>query len=155
MLRARVIESTPGEDRVAECIAVAPGELKVSCGEHVVFETAPLVGAAAIAVWDPVTHVGGVVASKSVGPDSDGSGSEFDVRSALKLLIESVLNLGGRRDRLSFSAAGNFAGLSVLGLTSHVLDASAPSRHPRRGTPEPSILVLELGPGRASVQRVV
>lgn len=139
--------------RSVERILVALGEMKVACGEDVVFETEPLTRGFAVAVFDPEARIGGMVAA--AGSEEDGcvqGGSEGAFRdgfAALAALVESLVHMGADRRRLSFAATGDLSVASgALKGGQSASSAGKPRRRLRRLS-HPMILTMDLGIGVA------
>jgi len=131
-------------------ILVSMGELKVSCGRDVVFETPPLRDEYAIAVFDPVAVVGGVLVTarelrKGADPPATLDTPALDPLLALPVLVDSILRLGGRRDRLIHATAGGPAPASSGWPLPHAADPAVCVR--RDHVVMPVVLTLDLGAG--------
>lgn len=127
-----------------ERVLVVAGELKVACGADVVFETVVITRGLALAAWDPLAAVGGVLVR--VQPDGEPLPADDDgARAPLAALIDSVIRLGADRRRLRVTLAGdpNLLLLATPGA------AQSPRR--RASAPAPFRLVLDLGRGEAAV----
>ncbi|MBI4880028.1 MAG: hypothetical protein HY812_10280 [Planctomycetes bacterium] len=153
MLRADAVSEAVTRARTDERVLVRPGEVKVSCGEHVVFQTTPLEKGFALAVYDGKAHVGGVMAAAPMAaPGSQEAGEAcLNPVVALPLLVESIIRMGADRCRLSFAAAGDAGFLALVNPALADLSAGAKPRRRARQR-RPTVLVLDLGSGLARTE---
>jgi len=145
MQRAEESARAAREIRAEERTRVGLGELKVSCGEHVVLEAGPLRGAYAFAVFDSIAHIGGLYVSLEPGSPE---GRPLDPALAIPVMVESIERMGGKRERLSFAATGT---ASFLELLSPTFAETGKKRPRRRRDVEASSISLHLGSGRVII----
>lgn len=101
--------------RRAVSAKVQPGEFYVSSNDEFIITT--LGSCVAACVWDPVARVGGMnhfmLVSPGGGPEEQGIGASTRYGVfAMEFLVNGVLALGGKRERLCIKVAG---GGAVLG----------------------------------------
>ncbi|MFH0945590.1 MAG: hypothetical protein V2A76_10370 [Planctomycetota bacterium] len=153
MLRVKDAADASRHPRSAERIHVALGEMKVACGEDVVFESEPLRRGFAFAVFDPVARIGGMIASvgdEEDGGTQDGSRAAFrDGHAALSTLVESLVHMGADRRRLSFAAAGDLSVASGAFQEEQPAGPAGKSRRRLRRLSRPMTLIMDLGIGVA------
>jgi chemotaxis protein CheD len=112
------LSTSDGADPGSRRVHIVQGEYDVSRDPNVVLTT--LLGSCVAAcIHDPVAGVGGM--NHFLLPESDGGGDSEHMRygvNSMELLINGILKLGGRRDRLHvwlFGGARMFDRLTDIG----------------------------------------